>query len=456
VTVRSPDTENRRCLVRKIRKFNVENTQLYQYAKSVSSDVASWHPIPRAVASLVAESLDVARITVVQGARQVGKSTLVAQLASARGGVLMNLDDPVSLAAVRSDPGAVVSQRSGRLLVIDEAQRAPDLALALKLAVDTDPRPGRFLVTGSSDLLRLPGSADSLAGRAQTVELHPFTQGELAGRAEDFLDRLLSGDLMLDRSSSWRREDYLDAACAGGFPEARARKPGRSRSAWWRDYLDRLLRRDAAEQANLQYLDRLPRLVRLLAARHTRELIVDRLAADVDLPPRTLPAYLDLLQRLYLLHLLPAWSTNLTRREIDRRRIHLTDSGLVAHLLGLNATRLAPGRDPDHAGPLLEGFATEQLRRQAWWTEQEVGLFHYRDYDQHEIDVVVEAIDGRVAAIEIKASSTVGQKDLRQLRWFADRLGDRFVGGALLHTGPTAAPFGAKLVALPIAAIWQG
>lgn len=420
----------------------------------MSADDFLHKPIFRAVTPLVLEALDAARITVVQGARQVGKSTLVSQLVAARQGRLVTLDDPVTLAAAHADPSAFVAQHPDGLLAIDEAQRAPGLALALKAAVDAHPRPGKFLVTGSADLLRAPGSADSLAGRAQTVELHPFTQGELAGRSDSFLDRLVAGDFALDRSGEWSREDYLDAASAGGFPEARARTSGRSRNAWWRDYLDRLLRRDALEQADLQHIERLPALLRILAAGQTHELVVDRLAANIDVPARSLPAYLDLLQRLYLLHVLPPWSTNLSKRETGRHRIHLTDSGMVFHLLGLTSARLAPGEEPDYAGPILEGFAVEQLRRQAWWAQQEIRLFGYRTYDQREIDVVVETADGRVGAVEVKASSTVVEKDFRHLRWFAEKLGKRFVGGVLLHTGKTAAPFGTKLAALPFSALW--
>jgi len=181
---------------------------------------------------------------------------------------------------------------------------------------------------------------------------------------------------------------------------------------------------------------------------------VDRLASSINVPARSLPAYLDVLERLYLLHLLPPWSTNLTKRETGRHRIQLTDSGMVFHLLGLTSARLAPGEEPDYAGPILEGFAVEQLRRQAWWAQQEIRLFSYRTYDQREIDVVVETADGRVGAVEVKASSTVGEKDFRHLRWFAEKLGKRFVGGVLLHTGKTAAPFGPKLVALPFSALW--
>jgi predicted AAA+ superfamily ATPase len=261
---------------------------------------------------------------------------------------------------------------------------------------------------------------------------------------------------MLERGSGWRREDYLRAACAGGFLEPAQRPAGRARSAWWRDYADRLLRRDAAEQAHLAHLDRLPGLLRLLAARHTQELVVDRLAAEVNLSPRTLPSYLDLLSRLYLLHLLPPWSANLGRREVDRRRVYLADSGLVAFLLGLTPSRLAPGRDPQHTGALLEGFAVEQLRRQIWWSKHEIRLFHYRDYSQREVDLVAETPDGRVAAIEVKARSSFGERDVRHLRWFAERLGDRFAAGVLLHTGQQAVPLGPRIAALPIAAIWSG
>lgn len=402
----------------------------------------------------VLEALDDTRIVVVQGARQVGKTTLVREVTAATKGRLVTLDEAITRAAAHADPVGFLAQASEGLLAIDEVQRVPELILALKLAVDQDPRPGRFLLTGSANLLRLPAMQDSLAGRAESLDLFGFSQGELAGHREQFLDRLLGGESFVTHTSQLTRHDYLDRACAGGYPETLARAPGRRRAAWLDNYVQRIIERDAADISTLQYLDELPRLLRLLAARNAGELNTANLANDAGMPVRTLAPYLGLLETLFLVQTVPAWSTNLSKRVVSRSKTMLLDTGLAARLINVSATGASVTANPQLAGQLLEGFVAGELRRQLGWSEQTARLSHYRDHGGAEIDLVLETDDGRVVGIEVKASSSVTGRDARWLNQIRDRLGSRFAAGIILHTGPSSAPFGDRVTAVPMDVLW--
>lgn len=411
--------------------------------------VRARHVMPRLL-----EALSDTRVVVVQGARQVGKTTLVTQVVERIGGRLVTLDDDLTRSAAQADPAGFLRQNPDGLLAIDEVQRVPALVLALKLAVDRDPRPGRFLLTGSANLLRLPAMQDSLAGRAENVDLYGFSQGEIVGVPEQFIDRLLAGETSLGHASDLTRADYLERACAGGYPQALARPPGRRRSAWFDNYLRRIVERDAPDISGLQRLNELPSLLRLLAARNAGELNLASLANDSGIPVRTIDPYLDLVETLFLAHRLPAWSTNLSQRVVSRPKIALHDTGLVARLVNVSAVGAGVNANAQAAGQLLEGFVAAELRRQLTWSEQDARLFHYRDRYGAEVDIVLETDDGRVAGIEVKAASTVSAHDAKWLAQLRDRLGKRFVAGVVLHTGSATAPFGPRLIAAPIDVLW--
>jgi predicted AAA+ superfamily ATPase len=410
--------------------------------------------LTRHVTERVHEALDDTRIVVVQGARQVGKTTLVREVVTARDGLLVSLDDDLTRAAAATDPAGFLAQAPSRTLAIDEVQRVPAMILALKLAADRDPRPGRFLLTGSADLLRLPAMHDSLAGRAENVDLHGFSQGELDGHRERFVDRLLSGDTFAGHGSELHRHDYLVRACAGGYPEALGRPAGRRRSAWYDNYVRRIVERDAADLSSLRRLGELPTLLRLLAARNAEELNISGIASDAGIPVRTLDPYLGLLETLFLMHRIPAWSTNLSKRVVSRPKAALLDTGLAAHLLNVSAEGAGIDGNPDLAGKVLEGFVIGEVRRNLGWSEENPRMWHYRDHDGAEVDLVLETDDGRVAGIEIKATATVTAEDTRWLQQMRERLGRRFVAGVVLHTGPTSAAFGDRIAAVPMDALW--
>ena len=400
------------------------------------------------------EILEDTPIAVIQGARQVGKSTLAQSVLSQQHGRYLTLDDPNQRAAAVADPLTFVEQFPGGCLGIDEVQRVPRLILALKTAVDRDRRPGRFLLTGSADLLRLPATGDSLAGRAESLELFGLSQGERAGYVEQFIDEALGGNLFLDVPGVLDRAGYLSLACEGGYPEALDRPSERRRNAWFDNYTARIVTRDAADISRLSHLADLPRLMRLLAAHTASTVTTATLARQVNLPESTLPPYLDLLETLFLLQRVPAWSNNLAGRVTKAPKLALLDSGLTARLLNITSNSLASGVNPDPAGQLLETFTLSELRKQLPNTESQPTLMHWRDRKGPEVDVVLEAADGRVVAIEVNSSATLGNNDFRWLTLLRQTLGTRFVGGFVIYTGRDPLPWGDRLAGIPMSTLW--
>ncbi|MGO2685195.1 ATP-binding protein [Microbacterium sp.] len=408
--------------------------------------------IQRLVAPRIVEALADTRIVVIQGARQVGKSTLSQQMLVDRPGISVTLDDPASLDFARTDPTGFVEQAPDGLFVIDELQRAPELVIALKASADRDKRPGRFLVTGSANLLELSSTHESLAGRAEHIDLHPFSQREIEQSPGSFIDLAFATGALSGHSSELVRGDYIERASAGGYPEALQRKSSRRRRDWYDAYLSQIVRRDAVDISGLQRITDLPRLLRLVAARMGSTMVWSSLAADAGMPRRTLDPYTALLETLYLTHTLPAWEVNLTSRETKQPKVFPVDSGLAATLLGAAPSSLGPGSAL--SGALLECFVVGELRRQQSWASTRATLRHYRDSRGVEVDAVLEAPDGRVVGIEVKSAATVRAKDASGLSVLRDRLGDRFVAGYILHTGRSSVAVGERITALPMDALW--
>lgn len=389
-------------------------------------------------------------VVVLNGARQVGKTTLVQSLRYPGTREFVTLDDRASREAAQIDPRAFID-RSVDTLVIDEAQLVPALFRAIKMEVDHDRRPGRFVLTGSSRLLAAPDMADALVGRVETIELWPFSQGELSGRAETFIDRLFDEPSALVRAGDLGRSELLDRMICGGFPEAVRRSPER-RERWFHAYVTTVTQSVIRELAEIERLAELPRLLRLCAARTSTELNVSAVAADLGVPRRSTDGYLSLLSIAFLVHLLPAWSTNLSSKVVRRPKLVMVDTGLAAHLLQADVEAL---RRPDGpVGQLLETFVANELRKQSTWSRHRPSLRHFRDRSGVEVDLILEHPDGRVAAIEVKATSTPRASDLRGLRFLEDRLGARFHFGMLLSAAPEATPFGSRIAALPVSSLW--
>jgi len=338
--------------------------------------------------------------------------------------------------------------------VLDEVQRVPEIFRALKLTIDRDRRPGRFLLTGSANPLLAPRLAESLAGRIAWKTLWPFSQGEIAGDRESFVDRLFAaGALASTAASPAGRDELVRRALAGGFPEALARRDERRRSDWLGAYLTAILQRDVRELAQVEGLALFPRLLALLAARSGGALNAAALGRDAGIPYATLRRYLALLEALHLVRPIPAWSTNATSRLVKAPKLLVTDTGLLAQLAGWSMARLSAG--PGFAGPLLETFAGMELVKQLGWSQTRAELFWSRTQLGREVDYVLESSDGRLAGIEIKAATSLIDADFAGLRQLAEVAGNRFVRGVLLYTGRETLPFGERLVAAPFSSLWQ-
>lgn len=409
--------------------------------------------IVRRLGDLVRDSLAWARVVVIAGPRQCGKTTLARQVCGSLGGEFVSLDDPESLARAIADPAGFIS-RPG-LLVIDEFQRAGDpLLLAVKRAVDSDRRPGRYLLTGSTRFLTVANLSESLAGRVDIVELRGLSLGERTGGADSFLARLAKGPAGFRgfRPGRITRRGVLDLVCEGGFPEP-MRLPAARRGRWYASYLDTVLGRDVTDIADLRRPAAARRLLRLLAARTAQELNISSISRDLGVPRSTVDEHIALLEAVYLTETFPAWSSNLSKKVVQHGKTHFVDAGLAAHLVGADAAALD---DPAHpaTGALVETFVAGELVKQRAWTTPAPDLFHFRDRDGWEVDIVVEHADGGISVIEVKSALTVWPKDARHIERMRDKLGKRFRMGVILHPGREVVPHGDRISVMPISALW--
>jgi uncharacterized protein len=404
--------------------------------------------ITRFIRPRLVEALADTPVVLVHGPRQCGKTTLAQTM---QGYAYMTFDDAVQLAAAKADPVGFVADLPGRV-ILDEVQRVPELFASLKAVVDRDRRPGRFILTGSANVLLAPKLSDSLAGRMELLRLYPLAQCELAGIKSGFIAALFARGFKAKAHGRLGAE-LAERIVAGGYPAALARGTGRRRRDWYRAYLETLVQRDVRELARISSLDALPRLLQLAAGQTARLLNVSELAAPFQLSRPTIRDYVTLLERIFLIELLPPWHSNRLSRLVKTPKLHLGDTGLAASLLGVDAGALT--KDRALLGQLLETFVLQELRRQASWQDDTIGFHHFRDKDGYEVDIVLEREGREVAGVEVKAAATVTESDFRGLRKLRDASGARFAGGVVLYDGESAVRFAEDLFAVPIKALWS-
>jgi predicted AAA+ superfamily ATPase len=406
----------------------------------------------RNIETYLRTALEDTPVVLLNGARQTGKSTLATKLARDLSAHYITLDDATVLAAAMSDPGGFI-RGLDTTVVIDEVQKAPGLFAAIKAEVDADRRAGRFLLTGSANVLMLPRIADSLAGRMEIITLWPLSQGEFLGRQERFIDGVFSSTLPTLADMVEEDIDLLPKLVKGGYPEVVRRKAERRRYAWFGSYITAILQRDVRELANIEGLTEMPRLLSLLAGRVGGLFNISELSRSSGIAHTTLKRYLALLEATFLLQPLPAWSAQLGKRLIKSPKTYLIDSGLMAHLTGQTLQRLA--QNATFSGQLLECFVVAELRKQITWSETRANLFHFRTTTGRDVDVVLEDASGRLVGMEIKAATMAGQNDFLGLRALAEATGERFVRGLVLYGGDNIVPFGDKFTAIPVSALWR-
>lgn len=391
----------------------------------------------------------------VNGARQTGKSTLVqsADLA-AQARQYLTFDDPGILAAAKGDPNGFVAGLETPVIV-DEAQHVPELFPVIKAAIDRQRRPGRFLLTGSANVMLLPKLSESLAGRMEVLTLWPFSQGEMGKAKETFVDVLFSR-----KPVSWtggstppRRADLFERVVAGGYPPVVGRHNVARRDAWFQSYVLTMLQRDIRDLANIADATAVPRLLSVIATRAGGLLNFADLSRTVALPQTTLKRYFALLETMFLVQLLRPWFRNLGKRMIQTPKVYLNDSGLLAHLLGATVDRVQ--EEGNLAGTLLENFVIMELRKQTTWSATQPEIFFWRTASGQEVDVVLEDRAGKVAGVEIKAAATLGANDVHSLQLLAGTVGKDWLRGVVLYTGMEVVPFSGNIHGVPMSRLWR-
>ena len=384
----------------------------------------------------------------ISGPRQSGKTTLAEEIAS-EGMRFLSLDDPTQLAAARRDPVGFL--RGVDRAVIDEIQRVPDLLLAIKTEVDKDPRPGRFILTASANLMSFPKVADSLAGRMEVIQLLPMSQAEMRGGNGAFLDRAFSGNPP-SSGNSVLGDSLVDLVLAGGYPEALKRSQWLRQRNWHLHYADAIIQRDVREVAQVAQLGQMQNLLKALA-RHTGQLVnYSGIGAALGMNHVTTRKYMQVLEGLYLTNSLQPWFTSKLSRLVKSPKLHFLDSGLAASLKGDSPEQIA--KDRTAFGPILETFAVSEMLKIASWSNQRFAFSHFRNKDGVEVDLVIENPQGGIVGIEIKASATVDSSDFSGLRKLASASGGNFIQGIVLYDHDQVAPFGPNLYAAPIASLW--
>jgi predicted AAA+ superfamily ATPase len=403
----------------------------------------------RRIEPRIAEALLDTPVVLLAGPRQAGKTTLVRQIAEQQGLRYLTMDDQLTLLSAREDPVGMV--RSLDRAVIDEIQRAPELLLAIKKSVDEDRRPGRFLLTGSANLMALPTVADSLAGRMETLSLLPLSQSEIGSRSGNWIDSAFAGQILKAEQPALG-SDLIERVLRGGYPEAISRASAKRRVTWARQYIDAIIQRDVHDVAGIEKLDQLPRFLRALAQTAGQMCNYTQLGAQVGLDGKTASRYIGLFEQMYLLKRIDVWARNRLNRVVKTPKLQFIDSGLLTALLNLNNEEVQ--RDRTRFGNVLETFVFGELLKHASTAEGDYHLLYYRDADKFEVDVVIENGAGLIVGVEVKASATVKERDLRGLKKLASLAGDQFKMGVLLYDGVETMPLGDGIWAAPLSTLW--
>ena len=404
---------------------------------------------PRFLADQIRTALNDTPVVMVTGPRQAGKTTLIRQLAR-KGWDYRTLDDQVLRDAAIGDPVGFI--RDVDRLAIDEIQRVPQLLPAIKKSVDEDRRPGRFLLTGSANLMTIPTVSESLAGRVELATLLPLSRAEVIGRKPTFLAACFAGKPPAPAEKLYG-DGLVAAVLAGGYPEVIKRKTPARRRKWCSDYLETILQRDVREIADIQKLAEVPRLLRVLAERSRGLVNLSSIGGELGLHHATIGHYLSVLEQMYLLGRVPPWFRNELKRLLKTPKLHFLDTALLSAMRGIGPETVR--QDRSHLGPLLESFTYGELRKQATWQDDRLTVLQYVDKDQREVDFVVENSRRDIIGIEVKAAATVNTADFKGLRKLQESAGRSFRSGVLLYDGEHLIPFGDRLFAAPFPSLWS-
>lgn len=404
---------------------------------------------PRFAKTRIQEALSDTRVVLIAGPRQSGKTTLAADIAG-KEIPYFTLDDATILTAATEDPVGFL--RGLDRAVIDEIQRAPDLLLAIKSVVDKDKSPGKFLLTGSANLMTVPNVADSLAGRMEVIKLLPLSQSEMSGGKTNFIENAFAG-VSPKTTTLIVGDDLVETVLSGGYPEALTRKKWTRKQDWYLDYVDAIVQRDVRDIAQIEQLSVMPKLLRVLAE-HTGQLTnYSGIGASLDLNHVTTRKYVGIYENLFLIHTLQPWFSNKLKRLTKSPKLHFLDAGLLASLRGISPENIR--KDKTQFGAVLETYVFGELQKIASWSEERYSFSHFRDKDRNEVDIVIENRLGQIIGIEVKSSATVSSSDFSGMKKLAKACGDKFVQGLVLYDHDQTVPFGERMMAAPLSSLWS-
>jgi hypothetical protein len=403
---------------------------------------------PRLLEAHIKEAMQDTPVVLICGPRQAGKTTLVRQIAGQEMRYL-TLDDELTLLSAKEDPVGMI--RSVDTAVIDEIQRAPQLLLAIKKSVDEDRRPGRFLLTGSANLMTIPTVADSLAGRMETLTLFPLSQSEIGGTGCNWLDSVFS-EKIPQINNPLVGEHLVNAILKGGYPEVLQRTSQKRRTAWIRQYIASMIQRDVRDISNVEDLDLLPRFLRVLSEVSGQMCNYSKLGGQVGFSHKTASRYIGIFEQIFLLRRIEVWASNRLNRIVKTPKIQFLDPGILSTMIDLTPSEVE--NDRGRLGNVLETFVFSELYKHASVSEGDYKLLYYRDHDKFEVDVVIENSRSNIVGVEVKASATVSKSDLRGLKRLQEVSGKKFSMGILLYDGLETLPVGDRLWAVPFSTLW--
>ncbi len=403
----------------------------------------------RYITHKIKEALADTPVVMIAGPRQCGKTTLAKSVVSSQS-LYITFDDSAQLEIAKRDPIGFIRNQTATQVILDEVQRVPELLMSIKQSVDELRAPGRYLLTGSANILLLPQVLDSLAGRFEMIQLLPLSECEIRGEKSNFLPTLLAQKAPHTKENRIRNL-LIEKIVAGNFPEPLTRSEAR-RATWYLQYINSLIQKDLTDIANIEHLRVVPQFLKTLAAYSGKLINVTNIGEAVDISRQTTARYLQLLERLFLVELLPAWHRNEIKQLTKTPKIHFVDSGLLCALRKISTNKLK--NDLIMFGHLLETYVYCELKKQASWLDQPIQFYHYRDKDKYEVDFVLEGPSGEIIGIEVKATATLRESDFKGLIRLKEAAKNDFHIGILLYDGDVTTSFGDNLYAVPLAAIW--
>lgn len=404
----------------------------------------------RNVKPLLTKALARSPVVLLNGARQVGKSTLALEFVKENSYQYLTFDDELVYLAAKSDPASFIANLE-KPVILDEVQRVPEIFLAIKIDVDKNRLPGRYLLTGSANPLLIPRLGDSLAGRMEIIDLMPLSQGELLGTEEKFVDLVFSDQKFKSPKHPLSKPDLYKKMITGGYPSIQNTSE-ENEEAWMRAYLNLILQRDIKDLAQIEKLTEMPNLLRILAHQSAGLLNVAEVSRECKMVGKTLHRYIALLETIFMINLQPSWHTNLALRFIKSPKLYLVDSGLLTYLLDINQQRALS--DNVHMGKVIENFVVSELKKQSTWNTVRPQMYHFRTTSGEEVDIVLENRSGQIVGIEVKGSEKITPADVKGLKYLKERAPKHFLKGIILYAGSQYVPFGDGMHALPISSLW--